>query len=180
MKRSEIEPLLPGVFQRTVHPGNPLFALLEVMEALHAPSEQILAELDAYFDPYRTPDRFVPLLARWVDLDRLLVDPPEGRPPAAPLFPSGLGRLRELVMAAAFLSGWRGTRKGLLRFLETATGLQGFVIHEHVRGPGGQPKPFHILVRAPAEAEPYRVLIERIIEMEKPAYVTYELDFGQS
>ena len=39
-------------------------------------------------------------------------------------------------------------------------------------GSDGRPKPFHIRVRAPQEAAPYRVMIERIIESEKPAYVT--------
>jgi hypothetical protein len=85
--------------------------------------------------------------------------------------------LRELIAAAAFLSQWRGTAKGLLRFLETATGVEGFEIEEHARDANGQPQPFHILVRAPAEAERYRGLVERIIEAEKPAYVTYELTY---
>jgi hypothetical protein len=31
MKRSEIEKLLPEVFQRTVQPRTPIFAILEVM-----------------------------------------------------------------------------------------------------------------------------------------------------
>jgi len=66
MKRNAIRHLLPGIFQRTVLPGNPITALLEVMEKLHEPSEQILQNLDATFDPRRTPDSFVPFLARWV------------------------------------------------------------------------------------------------------------------
>ncbi len=178
MKRNEIERLLPGVFQRTLQPGNPLLALLAVMEALHAPSEAALAQLDAFFDPYRAPDRFVPYLTGWVDMDRLFGDLARLSDTTAPPFPSGIGRLRELIAAAANLSKWRGTAKGLRLFLETATGLQGYEIDEQVAGPEGQPRPFHVAIRAPAEAEAYRVLIERIIEMEKPAYVTYELKFG--
>ena len=176
MKRNEIEHLLPGIFQRTAQDSTPLFALLEVMEALPAPDEAVLDQLDAFFDPYRTPDAFVPFLASWVDLERLLLEVPEEfNASASPSLPSGIGRLRELVAAATFLAQWRGTAKGLLRFLETATGVQGFVIEEQVLGSDGQPKPFHIRVRAPQEAAPYRVMIERIIESEKPAYVTYEL-----
>ncbi len=72
MKRTEIEQLLPGIFQRTVQPGTPIFALLEIMEALPAPDETILNTLDSFFDPHRAPDAFVPFLASWVDLDRLL------------------------------------------------------------------------------------------------------------
>ncbi|HZU69823.1 MAG TPA: hypothetical protein VFA09_21300 [Ktedonobacteraceae bacterium] len=176
MKLNEIEQMLPGVFQRTVLEGTPLFALLEVMEDLHAPDEAVLDQLDAFFDPYRAPDTFVPFLASWVDLDRLLLAVPEEfEETAPPPLPSGIGRLRELVAAATFLAQWRGTAKGLLRFLETATGVQGFVIEEQVLGPDGEFKPFHLRVRVPQEAASYRMMIERIVESEKPAYVTYEL-----
>jgi phage tail-like protein len=185
MKLNEIEQLLPEIFRRTVQPGNPLFALLEVMEALHAPSEEVLAELDRYFDPYRTPDHFVPYLARWVDLHRFLSELPaperqgETGAAAAVPFASGLGRLRDLISAAAYLSKWRGTARGLMRFLETAVGREGFAIDEVVLGPDGRPRPFHLLITAPADAARYRALIERIIDMEKPAYVTYELAFQE-
>src|SRR5215471_4269593 len=105
MKRREIERLLPAVFQEAVHEGTPIFAILEVMEALHAPSEEILASIDAFFNPYRAPDRFIPFLARWMDLDWLLVEPAgdDAAAPSQPL-PSGLGRLRELVTSAADLA----------------------------------------------------------------------------
>ena len=83
MRSLEIQRLLPGVFQRTLEPGRPLSALLDVMEALHAPSEAVLANLEALFNPYRTPDAFVPFLAQWVDVDLPVT--------------TGLGCLRELV-----------------------------------------------------------------------------------
>lgn len=176
MKQNEIKQLLPEVFQRTVRSGGPLHTLLAVMEDLHAPSEHVLDELEKYFDPYRTPDRFVPYLARWVDVDRLLPES-AGEDAGAPHFPSGLGRLRELVAAAAFLSKWRGTRRGLLAFLETATGIEEFQIRENVAAAGGEPLPYHLDIQAPPEAASYRELIEQVVEMEKPAYVTYELRF---
>ena len=177
MKQTEIERLLPRVIHRTLVAGSVLETVLVVMEALQAPAEDVLAGLDSYFDPRRTPDRFVPFLAGWVDLDALLVDSSaDGNAPIE--FPTGLGRLRELVAAAAFLSKWRGTAKGLLHFLETATGVQGFEIDEHVPDATGTPVPFRLRIFAPPETEPYRVLIEKIIELEKPAYVTYELAFG--
>jgi phage tail-like protein len=176
MKRTEIEHMLPGIFQRTVQEGTPLFALLEVMEALPVPDEAVLEQLDAYFDPYRTPAAFVPFLAGWVDLERLLLEVPEEfKASTPPSLPGGIGRLRELVAAATFLSQWRGTAKGVLRFLETATGVRGFAIEEQVPGPDGLLRPFHLRIRAPQETAPYRVMIERIIGSEKPAYVTYEL-----
>lgn len=180
MKQTEIERLLPGIFQRTILPGSPLYALLATMEAMHTPSEAALADLDAYFDPYRTPDAFVPFIAGWLDLERFLSQTPKklDDETAQTLFPSGLGRLRELVASAAYLSKWRGTSRGLIRFLETATGITGFAITEEVTDENNHIRPFHIRVVGPEEAAVYQPLVERIIELEKPAYVTYELQFG--
>lgn len=163
MRSPDIARLLPGVFQRTVQPGAPLAALLEVMEALHSPSEAVLSGLESHFDPRRAPERFVPFLARWVGMDLPVT--------------TGLGRLRELVAAAVEISRWRGTARGLRLFLTTATGRTDFEVDEAVPGPNGRPRPFHIRVRAPAEVAGHRLLLERIIEREKPAYVTYELHF---
>lgn len=163
MRSPEIRRLLPGVFQRTAQPASPLAALLEAMEVLHAPSEGVLSRLESHFDPRRAPDRFVPFLARWVGMDLPVT--------------TGLGRLRELVAAAVDISRWRGTARGLRLFLTTATGRTDFEVDESVPGPDGLPRPFHIRVRAPAEVEAHRLLLERIIEREKPAYVTYELHF---
>jgi len=181
MKQEEIKRLLPGVFQRTVQPGNPITALLAVMEELHAPSEDILSHLESYFNPYEAPDIFVPYLAGWVDLDMFLREQPDDLAESAPLpptFPTGVGRLRELVASAAYLSKWRGTARGLLLFLETATGVQGFTIDEHILDEDGVEMAYHIRVQAPTFTEPYEPMIRRIIQLEKPAYVTYELQFA--
>jgi len=181
MKRTEIERLLPDVFRRTAREGSPLFALLAVMEALHAPSEAALERLDTTFDPRRAADDFVPFLARWVDLERLYDALPGGGLPATserhPIR-ADLGHVRELVATAASLSKWRGPAKGLLLFLQTATGVAGFEVDERVAGPDGRPRPYHIRVRAPESAAVYRFLIERVVEIEKPAHVTYEIEFS--
>src|SRR5262245_33932718 len=135
MRSAEIARLLPWVFQRTLQPGSPLDAILAAMEGLHAPSEASLAGIDRYFDPRRTPDNFVPFLARWVDLEGVLVRPAEryyGAGGSDEPLQSGVGRLRELVAAAVFLARWRGTSKGILRFLEVATGVPGFKVDEQV------------------------------------------------
>ena len=181
MKRDEIARLLPEVFQRTVTPGSPLLALLAVMEALPDPAEAALANLEDYFDPYQAPDAFAAYLAGWVDLDRLFSHAPQrlDEDTTAALFPPGLGRLRELIAAAAYLSHWRGTTRGLIGFLETATGVPGFAITESPPDADGRPRPFHILVEAPQETAVYQPLLERIIEAEKPVYVTYELAFRE-
>lgn len=165
MRSPDIQRLLPGVFQRTVQPASPLAALLEAMEALHAPSEAVLGTLESHFDPRRAPERFVPFLAHWVGMDLPVT--------------TGLGRLRELVAAAVEISRWRGTARGLRLFLTTATGRTDFDVDESVPDEDGKPRPFHVRVRAPAEVSAHRLLLERIIEREKPAYVTYELLFRQ-
>lgn len=182
MKRVEIERLLPNVFQRTLHPDNPLVAILEVMSELHAPSEAVLEKLDETFNPFRTTDAFVPLLSRWLDLDWLFDEYPGRVPSANPSRPSisiGLERLRTLTAMSAYLSQWRGTRKGLVLFLEIATGTQGFTVDERVLGDDRRPIPFHILVTAPESVSQHRALLERIIEAEKPAWVTWKLTFEQ-
>jgi len=172
MKRNEIAQLFPAVFQRTLSDGNPLTGLLEVMEALQAPDEAVLERLDAIFDPRRTTDEFVPFLAYWADLTRLF----DGSSNPTATIASGIGRLRELIASAAYLSQWRGTKKGLLRFLRIATGFVDFDIQENV-DLNGQPRPFHVSIHAPKESAQYSDLIGRIVELEKPAYVTYELSF---
>ncbi|EAU62272.1 phage tail protein [Stigmatella aurantiaca] len=163
MRSAELVQLLPGVFQQAPQMGLRLKALLDAMEGFHAPSEAALAEVDALFDPRRTPDGFVSFLARWMDLELPVT--------------TGLGRLRELVAAGAELSQWRGTARGLLLFLSTATGRRDFELDECVLGPDGIPRAFHICLRAPEELMPHRALLEQIIHREKPAYVTYELHF---
>jgi phage tail-like protein len=178
MKKERIERLLPSVFQNTAKPGNPLFTVLEVMETMHAPSESALDRLHENFDPNRASEAFVPYLASWVDLEVLFDVPRTKSPSSTPSVSTGLGRLRELTAAAATLSQWRGTRKGLCLFLETATGAKGFEVDEQVRGRNGKLKPFHLRITIPKELAEHRSLIERIVELEKPAYVTYELEFG--
>jgi phage tail-like protein len=178
VKKEQIKRLLPSVFQRTATAGSPLLAILDVMEAVHAPSESALENLPVTFDPYRTPDAFVAYLASWVDLE-VLLDVPRGvQSPVAVSLSTGLGRLRELTAAALSLSQWRGTRRGLQLFLETATGMRGFEIEETVVGPDGKARPFHLRITAPGNLANHRSLVERIIELEKPAYVTHELQFG--
>ena len=180
MKRDEIERLLPLIFQRTLRPGTVLHALLQVMDDLHAPAEAVLTDIETTFDPRRTTDAFVPFLAHWVGLERIFDERREGvAANSSPYVPitAGLGPLRELIATATHLSQWRGTEKGLRLFLEMATGVSGFEIDEHVTDGDGETRQFHIHVWVPEAARPHRPLIERIIAQEKPAHITYTLDF---
>jgi phage tail-like protein len=170
MLREEVERLLPRVLTRTAGPGSPLAALLEAMAQLVDPVQTGLDGFAERLDPYRAPDRFVPWLAGWVGYGYLVdCDDPDAE------FGPGLTRLRVLVAGAAGLARLRGTSSGLVAVLRVATGLDGFAVDDPAPGPDGRPRPFHVVVRTPAAAEPYRALIARIVEHEKPAFVTYEL-----
>jgi phage tail-like protein len=172
MQQADIAALLPEVIRRGVVLGGPLDAVLAVMEALHAPAERALGELEDTFHPYRCEDRFVPFLARWVDVDRFLTNDAHGRPG----LPTGVGHLRELVAAAARLSKRQGTSRGLVALLETATGVPGFEVHEEVLDSTGTARPFVISLTVPAPAAAYLDLVRRIVNAEKPAYVVCEIE----
>lgn len=169
MQRQDIENLLPAVYQSA--PGSPLDAVLEVVARLPQPVEDLLATVEQLFDPRRTTEEMLPFLAKWVDLDRFLVT--QGHDGYQAVLPTGAGHLRELCATAAELSRERGTRRGLLRFLEVAIGCKGFEVEENIDRTGQQ-KPFHLLVTAPSEARDYEELIHAIVAYEKPAYVTYD------
>lgn len=166
MRRQTIERLLPTAYQRAAVEGSVLGALLDVMEALHEPDEQLLAGVDALFSPYTAPERFVPFLTGWVTLDYLVGVP---RPGGETRLPLPTGRVRDLIANGAALAKLRGTPIGLRWFLQIATGATTFVIEEPPA------RPFHFIVRVPPEARAYLGVINRIVEMEKPAASTYEV-----
>lgn len=167
--------------QRTVRQGNLMDALLQVMEDLHSPTDNILEKIDAVFDPYRTGDRFVPFLASWVDFDYVLGGLSDEEVLSSPNYASRMACLRDLIANASFLSQWRGTNKGLLAFLELATGVSGFKIEETVIDDKSQTiKPFHLKILTPAKAGEFTDLIRRIVDTEKPIYVTYELEVSKT
>jgi phage tail-like protein len=162
MRREHIARLLPDVFQRTSGAEPDLLgALLGVMEDLHAPVELTLAHIEQAFQPDVTPESFLPYLASWLDLDRFLDE--DGK------FPPGSDRLRVLILQAASLYRLRGTRQGMERFLETATGIPGFQVT------ASSEQPFHLLVRIPPQAERLRRFIHKVVQAEKPAYATCEI-----
>ncbi|MBX3640698.1 MAG: hypothetical protein KIS65_01580 [Nitrosomonas sp.] len=179
MKHQELKQLLPEIFQRTDQPGSPLYGLLQAMEILSEPAETILRQLPVYFNPYTAPESFLPFLASWVDLDRFFSSMPGSTAAQTELLQLlDSGRLRELIAAAIRLSKLRGTAAGLQLFLETATGVRNFTIDENVLQENNDVMPFHIKITAPKAAQKYQALIERIIEQEKPVYVTHHLEFS--
>lgn len=177
MKQDEIVLLLPEIFRRTYRQngedangqGNVLSALLGVMECLQDPDEAILEDLDHYFDPDLVPvakrGAFLPFLVRWVDLDWLL--------PSSGEYEAGLYYLHNLILSAQRLASVRGTRQGLVQFLETATGLDGYQVEDV------PDRPFQVVIRCPHVPEHMRPLVRRIAAGEKPAYVKCKLIFAE-
>jgi phage tail-like protein len=191
MRRAEIERLLPEIFQLALHPvegwvmepDRRLAAALEAMEVLHDPCERILDTLESHIDPRRAPPAFVSYLAGWLDLDWLVLGERQVGDTEPPdldraFLSTGLGRLREIVALSMYLSRWRGTARGLLRFLRTATGVSTISLEEEPTDPAGGRRPFHVRIVAPADAREHAALIERIVLAEKPAFMTYEVSFA--
>jgi len=156
--------LLPDVIRRGAGPGTPLSALLHVMESMHEPAEAALLGLPAMLDPQSTRDDFVPLLASWVGLDDLIPDGAE--------FEAGNGRLRQVVATSAARARRRGTLDGLRETLAIATGRLDITVDDTVTGPDGGILPFHVDVVVPAAAAGLLELVNRLVEHEKPAFVT--------
>jgi phage tail-like protein len=180
MRAERIAQFLPEIYRASNIEGGVLNAVLNAMDCLQGPSEDILDDLDRYFDPIRSPDRFVPMLANWVDLARYL-DWGGGREGMGqPYFKPGLERLRLLVALAVKLNAERGTAAMLKQMLAGATGIEGFEIEENPTDNAGALSSFHIRVRAPEAALRYQDLVSRIVENERPAYVTFEIVYVSS
>lgn len=113
-------------------------------------------------------------LAHCVDLLRVLASP--NRPPTTEgnekhVLAVDDDRAREMIATAHWFSKWRGTEQCLIKFLEMMTGLQGFTITVT--------EPFHVVIKTPPivwEQPELMQLAVRVIEEEKPAHVTYQLE----
>jgi phage tail-like protein len=176
MKADDIAAILPAVFRDALDGDPTLRTLLEVMDALQRPAEARLANLWMIFNAVATEDHFTPMLARWVDLMWLYTDDTDYDfdydLAEQALVDSGLpsGRLRELIRASHDLAQQRGTAKGLVQFLEIATGVKGFAIDNLATN-----EPFRLHLRVPKAAVDQSALIERIVKAEKPAHVICDL-----
>lgn len=168
MRQDKIARLLPEIFQATVGQQGPLDAFLAAQERLHEPCEAAIGTFADHLDPRTAAPPFVYMLARWVDLDYLLDGPAR-----TPHFTGGVGRLRALIATVARNGRERGTGATLIRLLESATGVSGFRIEPDTA------IPFHFTLFAPPEAVPFMSLVKRLLEAEKPAFATCELQFTE-
>jgi phage tail-like protein len=175
---------LPSLYEQDELMGR----FLMLFESFWSPIERQTDSLYHYFDPRITPADFLPWLASWLDLELDENWPEE--------------RLRQLIRWAIALYRSRGTKWGLLKYLEIYTGQQAeiterraknFVLGAAARlGPGialgqsNRPQTFTVTLRLPpldTENEVERArqeklrrrTIEAIIDMQKPAHTVYRL-----
>lgn len=144
---------LPAIYQTSDFLGR----FLQIFEALWEPLEQRQDHIALYFDPRTCPAAFLPWLGSWLDA---------GFPAHWPE-----ARLRCLLAEAMDLFRWRGTRYGLTRLLELCTGLPAEVTET-----ADAPYLFRVRVRVPPEDGDSPALIERLIQVHKPAHAGYVLE----
>ena len=180
---------LPALF--TQHPDNnlpgyndPPFLdrFLCGFEDAHQPMQEILDNIERYFDADMAPAEFLPWLATWVSL-ALDENWPE------------LKR-RRLIQEAVELYRWRGTRRGLSRYLHLYTGVipqindqpfSGMRLGPSTRLGGSHtllgdvpPHTFVLTLAVPDVNAIKEQTVRDIIDSEKPAHTAYDLRIVQS
>lgn len=176
---------LPSLYERDDLMGR----FLMLFESFLKPISQQIDAMHYYFDPRITPADFLPWLATWLDF------PLDERWPVT--------SQRQLIRWAIALHRSRGTKWGLLKYLEIYTGqtaeiverrAKNFVLGGEARmgpgialGQGNRPHTFTVNLHLPPidadskqERERLTALrqrtIEAIIEMQKPAHTVYMLN----
>lgn len=158
-----------------------------IFEQAYDPAVQSLDVLWAYLDPLTAPEALLPFLAHWV-----------AWPIDSRWEPK---QQRRLIRNAITLYRWHGTCRGLRFYLHLYTGLpldeelpeaqkhisieeifsEGFILGTTRMGQDsmiGGGRPYHFIVRLRLD-QPDQIdeqLVRDIIEREKPAFCTYELD----
>lgn len=168
LERRDLVELLPEVMRLADLPGSPFAATLDAMHDLLAPTMARIETVDMWFDPLTAPPAALPLLATWLDLAvaaEVTVachDDEAARDRA----------LRRLVIAGHDLVRLRGTRQGLERLLRIVTSMDHFTLDD-----GAATAPFHLAVVAPQAVADRAGALRRLIEHERPVYVTWSLRF---
>jgi phage tail-like protein len=176
---------LPEIYRTSDFMGR----FLSIFERAFDPTVQTVDTLWAYLDPLTAPKTLLPFLAKWV---------------AWEMNPQwGLKQQRRLIRHAVELYRWRGTRRGLRLYLHLYTQLPldsdrpesekhisiieevsaGFQLGQVNLNQGamlGSGRPYHFTVTlrpdtAEQAAKINETLVRNIIEQEKPAFCTYDL-----
>ncbi len=132
---------------------------LGMTEAILMPVEWTINNIDLQLDPQTGLAEFLPWLASWFNLDFDSTWTEEMQ--------------RTFLQEAYQLYAMRGTKWSLTRMLEIYLGKPPKISDIH-----DDENPFLFLVNIPlAERHVNRILVEQMIEMDKPAHTTYKLEF---
>ncbi|MEO7964384.1 MAG: FHA domain-containing protein, partial [Gemmatimonadaceae bacterium] len=151
--RSRYLRYMPGLF----HDADFLGRMLLIFESMWEPLEWRQNHIHVYFDPRTAPSEFLGWLASWLGLTLDKHWPEERR--------------RLLLTEAMELYRWRGTLYGLGRMLEVCTGLTATITEEPDRQ-----FVMRVRVRIPKDSYVRSDMIERLIQVHKPAHVGYVLE----
>ena len=183
---SSLLTMLPSIYQDAMAemraelsaPDLPFFEryLVGLQDAID-PLREALQKLDALFGPYSAPPDYLVWLATWVCMP-LDANWPEMK-------------RRRLVQEAVELFRWRGTKRGLARFIEIYTGVRPVIHDQPQQGAAlgsetlmGSPDTiigdvpehtFTVTLGVPNPAAVDEEVVHRIIQSEKPAHTAYRL-----
>ncbi len=164
----EFSPVLPGLSTeslRLIHylPGiyqtNFMKRFLALFESILIPIEWTVDNFDLFLDPGTAPSAFLPWLANWYTI----------------VFNPSWNEVqrRAFLKDAHLIYARRGTRWALSRVLEIYTGKK----PEIIEFADGQ-EPHTFTVQIPLKASQIdQELVERLIDVNKPAHTTYSLEF---
>jgi phage tail-like protein len=184
--RSLYPQFLPAVYREVDFIGR----LLKIFEQSFEPTVNTLQTLWAYLDPLTAPQTLLPFLAQWVGWQNETTWTVEQQ--------------RSLIRRAMEIYRWRGTKRGLQLYLHLYTGLplrdptrspqqqpiqinsaiqHGFILGESNLGPtavlgGGRPFHFNVTLRPDTGQFLDETLVRSIIDQEKPAVCTYDLEIA--
>lgn len=147
---------LPGIYQSDF-----VSRFLAMFEAILLPVEWNITNFDLYLSPDTAPTTFLPWLASWFDItfDATWTETQQ----------------RLFLQEASELFAMRGTKWALRRVLEIYTGRAPEIIDQANDLP-----PFAFRIKFPFRERDFnRALLERIIEADKPAHTTYQLEFAR-
>lgn len=176
-KESRLLDYLPSVFRDDKLMGQ----FLMIFDTILTPIENTVDNVPFYFDPRLTPEPLLAWLASWLDIALDSKWPIERR--------------RELVVKAAELYRWRGTRRGLSDYLKIYTGTQPQIIEyvpgmildiktqlgvNTVLGSSGEGHHFTVILNLDNIADVDPNVIKQIIESQKPAHTVYTLQINST
>ena len=163
--RSRLVEYLPGVFHRNEFLGRFLLIFEEVL----GPLDRQIANLPAFFDPDTTTPEVLDWLARWAGIVF------DDRVPVA--------QRRQAVNNAVSIYRRRGTARGLADFIESVTGVRPDIV-EPTLAEGSRDAAlaftFTVQLRVPADSPIEEDLVQRVIDIEKPAFAAGTLVFERS